>query len=66
MNGTWRGDAGASALDAAVRTLPSPLALTELRLEGCLLTAAGMATIAGLMRDGRLGSQLKKLHLDFD
>ena len=57
----YMGDAGARALDAAVRALPSPLALTELRLEGCLLTAAGMATIAGLMRDGRLGSQLKKL-----
>ena len=63
LGAAYAGDAGIRALDAAVRALPSPLALTELRLEGCLLTAAGMATIAGLMRDGRLGSQLKELHV---
>ena len=55
------GDAGARALEAAVRARPSPLALTDLNLHACLVTTAGVATIAGLLRDGRLGRQLKSL-----
>ena len=61
---THVGDAGAVALEAAVRALSSPLALTELKMTGWLLTAAGMATVAALMRGGHLGSsQLKLLNV---
>ena len=35
---------GARALEVAMRALPSPLELTELRLTACLLTVVGMAT----------------------
>ena len=54
------GDAGARALDAAVRALPSPLALTEFSAF-CQLSQAGIATVAGMMRSGRLGTQLREL-----
>ena len=54
------GDAGARALGAAVRALPSPLALTEFSAF-CQLSQAGIATVAGMMRSGRLGTQLREL-----
>ena len=61
VNGTRMGDAGARALEAAVRALPAPLALIDLHLNDCRLTASGIAAVVGLLRDGRLGRQLKFL-----
>ena len=65
----WMGRAGARVLEAAVRALPSPLALTEMSLSGRRLASDGpdgVTTFCGLLRDGRLGRQLKKLELWID
>ena len=63
LTASWMADQGARALDAAVRALPTPLALTKLDVGQCLLSAAGAKIIAALLRDGRFGFGLETLIL---
>ena len=57
------GDAGARALEAAVRALPSPMALIKLNMSFSRVTHVGMKLVVELLRDGLLGRQLKSLFM---
>lgn len=63
LSNSLLGEAGCRALGAALQSMPAPLALTDMYLDGCEMTAAGMSAVAASMRRGFAGEGLIRLHL---
>eukprot|EP01043_Picozoa_sp_COSAG02_P037168 COSAG02_NODE_2770_length_8061_cov_7.055639_11_plen_344_part_00 len=57
------GEAGCQVLGAALHAMPSSLALTDIYLDGCEMTARGFSSVAAAMRRGFAGEGLTRLHL---
>jgi hypothetical protein len=57
------GEAGCRTLAAALHAMPAPLALTDMYLDGCEITPAGVVPIAAAMQRGFAEDGLARLHI---
>eukprot|EP01043_Picozoa_sp_COSAG02_P038938 COSAG02_NODE_3040_length_7491_cov_7.889205_4_plen_343_part_00 len=63
LSNSLLGEEGGCVLGAALQAMPTPLALTDMYLDGCELTPTGLSSVAAAMCQGFAGEGLIRLHL---
>ncbi len=63
LSNSLLGEEGARVLGVALQAMPTPLALTDMYLDGCEITGTGLSSVAAAMCQGFAGEGLTRLHL---